>query len=101
MFAQGEGDVWEVLDWNTARLQKLLTTSLSLLLGEKIPRGSTIIVFSLTSLAALGQVGYGERVAAEAVRLSYSLASERLLSRRPQLRWGQYDDPPFHDEELL
>jgi hypothetical protein len=61
--------------------------------GRKIPKGSTILLSSVTSLAAIGPASYAERVSTEAKRLSDSLSGEMMVVPAPPILWGGCDDP--------
>jgi hypothetical protein len=56
--------------------------------GKRIPKGSTVLLSSVTSLAALGQAGYADKVVAETLRLSEGLSGDMVVVPYPPCLWG-------------
>jgi hypothetical protein len=62
--------------------------------GRRIPKGSTVLILSVTSLAVSGQAGYADRVTAEAIRLSEGLGGDMTVVPAPPILWGGGCDDP-------
>jgi hypothetical protein len=56
--------------------------------GRRLPKGSTVLLSSVTSLTMLGQAGYADRVVAEALRLLDGLGGDTAVVPSLLIMWG-------------